>query len=189
MKVIVLTPKDIDNFKIDIIADSALQKSGKPFFIPEFAEKFQAKTKIAAHINRLGKNISRKFADRYYQEIGLCLSITATDLLSELQKNGEPWAKATAFDGSTIIGEFFDKRSIGNNVNVKVETNTSCEEFAEMNLNEKIEYAIEYASKFFTLKIGDIILLETNHKAINLSIGNKITASINGNDSIDIKIK
>ena len=58
-----------------------------------------------------------------------------------------------------------------------------------MNLNEKIECAIEYASKFFTLKIGDIILLETNHKAIDLFIGNKIAASLNGNDSIDIKIK
>lgn len=189
MKVIVLTPKDIDSFNIDIIADSALQKSGKPFFIPEFAKNFQAKPMIAAHINRLGKNISKKFAERYYQEIGLCLSITATDLLNDLKANGEPWAKATAFDGSTIIGEFFDKENIGSNVTVNVDTNSYSEEIKESDINEKIKCAIEYISKFFTLKIGDIILFETQHKAIKLSIGNKIMASLDGKNSIDIKIK
>lgn len=189
MKVIVLTQKDIENYNIDIIADSALQKSGKPFFIPEFAKAFQAKPMIAAHINRLGKNISKKFADRYYQEIGLCLSITATDLLNQLKANGEPWAMATAFDGSTIIGDFFSKEEIGNDLNITLETNSTNQISEENGITSKIATAIEYVSKFFTLKIGDIILLQSKQNAINLSIGDKIMANINGKNSIDIKIK
>jgi hypothetical protein len=37
---------------VDVMPDSALQKSGKPFFIPEFAKNFEFKTAVAVHMER-----------------------------------------------------------------------------------------------------------------------------------------
>ena len=45
--------------------DSALLKSNKPFFIPDFSERVEYETEIIIRICRLGKNISERFASRY----------------------------------------------------------------------------------------------------------------------------
>ena len=73
MKVIGLT----DNFQgsapsgtangfpgIFLMADSTLLKDGKPFFVPDFSADMVARPTFAIHMNRLGKNIAAKFANR-----------------------------------------------------------------------------------------------------------------------------
>ena len=61
-------------------------------------------------ISRLGKYIERKFAHRYYDEIGLGVDFTARDLQAKLKAKGLPWEKAKGFDGSAMIGSFYDKK-------------------------------------------------------------------------------
>jgi 2-keto-4-pentenoate hydratase/2-oxohepta-3-ene-1,7-dioic acid hydratase in catechol pathway len=48
--------------------ESALTRDGKPFFVPDFAERFDYETEIVVRINKLGKNIAERFAHRYYDE-------------------------------------------------------------------------------------------------------------------------
>ena len=91
---------------IDVIPESAIQKTGKPFFLPDFSESFRCRAAVGIRICRLGKNIAAKFASRYYEEAGICLTIEASDLLEKLKAAHAPWALATAFDGAVIVGSF-----------------------------------------------------------------------------------
>lgn len=60
--------------------DSAILRANKPFFIPEFSNEIHYETELIVKINRIGKHISPKFANRYYDEIGLGIDFTARDL-------------------------------------------------------------------------------------------------------------
>ena len=52
-----------------------------------------------------------------------------------------------------------------------------------------IDDAVEYVSRYFTLKIGDCLLFDFNAGEYEPAIGSHITAFINGNKSVAIKVK
>ena len=60
--------------------DSAILKDGKPFFIPDFSNEVHYETELVVRINRLGKNISPRFASRYYDALTVGIDFTARDL-------------------------------------------------------------------------------------------------------------
>lgn len=60
--------------------DSAILKDGKPFFIPDFSNEIHYETELVVRINRLGKNIASRFADRYYDAVTVGIDFTARDL-------------------------------------------------------------------------------------------------------------
>lgn len=180
---------DTQKQEIDVIPDSAIQKSGKPFFVPDFASSFHYRTATAVHVCRLGKNIAERFANRYYEEAGVCLVIEAADLLERLCAEGKPRALATAFDASHITGELtpLATASLGkNDVTLSVD-GTTLERVATPSAAD-FDKCIAEASRYFTLKIGDLILIETGgwHEA---AIDSRVTASIGDFESINIKIK
>lgn len=144
--------------------DSAVLLKKQPFFIPEFSNDIQHEVELLVKINKIGKHIDRKFAHKYYDEIGLGIDFTARDLQAELKKSGLPWEKAKAFDGSAVIGKFIEKEKIGDleNIGFRLEINGTVVQKGNSNqMLWKIDSLIEYISKFFTLKIGDIIFTGT----------------------------
>ncbi|MGL5920438.1 MAG: fumarylacetoacetate hydrolase family protein, partial [Bacteroidales bacterium] len=86
--------------------DSAILKDGKPFFIPDFSNQIEYETEIVIRIDRLGKNISEKFAPRYYNAVTVGIDFTARDLQTALRQKGQPWEISKAFDNSAVLGEF-----------------------------------------------------------------------------------
>ena len=60
--------------------DSAILKDGKPFFIPDFSNEIHYETELVVRINRLGKNIAPRFANRYYDAVTVGIDFTARDL-------------------------------------------------------------------------------------------------------------
>lgn len=64
-------------------ADSAVLKDHKPFFIPDHMGRIDYETEIVVRISKLGKNISERFAHRYYDAVTVGIDFTAR----ELQKN------------------------------------------------------------------------------------------------------
>ena len=93
--------------------DSAMLKSNKPFYLPDFSEDLHYETELIIKINRLGKNIAPQFAQRYFAEIGLGVDFTARDLQRKLKANGHPWEVAKAFDNSAVIGGFIPVEELG----------------------------------------------------------------------------
>ena len=57
--------------------DSAILKDGKPFFIPDFSKEIHYETELVVRINRLGKNIAPRFANRYYDAVTVGIDFTA----------------------------------------------------------------------------------------------------------------
>src|SRR5688572_30849940 len=74
--------------------ETALLVGRQPFFYPEFSKDVHYECEILVRINRLGKNIQKKYASRYYDEIGLGIDFTARDLQTQLKEKGLPWEKA-----------------------------------------------------------------------------------------------
>ncbi len=78
-------------------ADNVLSNSGKELYLPEYVEHLQVMPMLVLRINKVAKAVQPKFANRYYSEVSLALSLRA-DRLSE----GFPERMREDFDGSFI---------------------------------------------------------------------------------------
>ena len=105
-------------------------------------------------INRIGKYIEEKFAHKYYQHIGLGIDFTARDLQQNLKEKGLPWEKAKAFDGSALIGSWFDKEHFGFEPTgfELVKNGSTVQEGNTSQMLWSIDALIAEVSRFFTLK-------------------------------------
>jgi 2-keto-4-pentenoate hydratase/2-oxohepta-3-ene-1,7-dioic acid hydratase in catechol pathway len=144
--------------------DSAVLLNQHPFVIPEFSDDIHHEVEILVRINKVGKYIDAKFAQNYYDEIGLGIDFTARDLQSKLKEKGLPWEKAKAFDGSAVIGSFLSKKDFSSTENINFELKSNGNTVQKGNTSHmlwKIDELIAYVSQYFTLKIGDIIFTGT----------------------------
>lgn len=172
--------------------DTAILLKKNPFILPEFSNDVHHEVEVLVKINRLGKHIDRKFAHKYYQEIGLGIDFTARDIQSQLKTKGLPWEKAKAFDGSAVIGNFFDKSTLGdlNNLNFSLLKNEQPVQIGNTALMLwKIDALIEYVSKYFTLKIGDIIFTGTPAGVGPVAPNDRLAGFIEEKLAFDIKVK
>jgi len=145
-------------------SDSSILAKKQPFFIPDFSNDVHYEVEILVKINKLGKHIDKKFAPKYFDEIGLGIDFTARDLQSQLKSKGLPWEKAKSFDGAAVIGDWMPKKEFKDvdNINFSLEKNgTVVQQGNTEFMLWKIDEIIEYVSKYFTLKIGDIIFTGT----------------------------
>ncbi|MDC7994011.1 fumarylacetoacetate hydrolase family protein [Altibacter sp. HG106] len=144
--------------------DTAILLKKNPFLIPDFSSQVHHEVEVLVKIKKIGKHIDRKFAPGYYDEIGLGIDFTARDLQQQLKEKGLPWEKAKAFDGAAVVGNFIPKKELGDvdNIPFRLEKNGEIVQEATTQLMLwKIDELIEYVSKYFTLKIGDIIFTGT----------------------------
>ena len=72
-------------------ADSAILNQGKPFFIPDHLGRIDYETEVVVRICRLGKNISERYAHRYYDAVTVGIDFTARDLQKKASEAGQPW--------------------------------------------------------------------------------------------------
>ena len=172
--------------------DTAILLKKQPFFIPDFSEDVHHEVEILVKINKVGKHIDKKFAHKYYDEIGLGIDFTARDLQSELKEKGLPWEKAKAFDGSAVIGKWLTKEDVGDVNNIDFQLLKNDEVVQEGNTSHmlwKIDELIEYVSKYFTLKIGDIIFTGTPAGVGRVIANDKLKGFIDKKELFSITIK
>jgi len=144
--------------------DSAVLLKQHPFVIPAFSSDIHHEVELLVKISKVGKYIDPKFAHQYYDEIGLGIDFTARDLQQQLKDKGLPWEKAKAFDGSAVIGEFRSKKLFSSleNINFELKNNGQTVQMGNSGLMLwNIDELIAHVSKFFTLKIGDVIFTGT----------------------------
>ena len=172
--------------------DTAILLKKNPFIIPEFTQDVHHEVEILVKINRIGKHIDKQFAPKYYNQIGLGIDFTARDMQSQLKQKGLPWEKAKAFDGSAVIGKWFDKEGLGDlgSLAFRLEKNGSLvQEGNTAFMLWKIDELIEYVSKYFTLKIGDIIFTGTPAGVGPVAPNDRLTGFVKDQMAFDIKVK
>ena len=171
---------------------TAIINKGQPFFIPSFSNEVHYELELIIRVNRLGKFIQKKFSHKYYDEIGLGIDFTAIDMLLKLKNKGLPWEKAKAFDGSCLIGDWQNKNDFDNidNIDFRLIKNDEIVQNSNTNLMLwKVDELIEYISKFFTLKIGDIIFTGTPSGVGKVQLNDNLKGYIGDNELLSINIK
>jgi 2-keto-4-pentenoate hydratase/2-oxohepta-3-ene-1,7-dioic acid hydratase in catechol pathway len=172
--------------------DTSVLLKKQPFFIPEFSNDVHHEVEILVKINKVGKYIDKKFAHKYYDEIGLGIDFTARDLQAQLKSKGLPWEKAKAFDGAAVIGDWVPKKEFNdiNNINFSLYKNDEVVQQGNTSLMLwKIDEIIEYVSKYFTLKIGDIIFTGTPSGVGKVVANDKLKGFIEKQQMFSITVK
>jgi len=172
--------------------DTAVLKNNKPFYIPDFTNELHYETELIVKINRLGKNIAVKFASRYYDEIGLGVDFTARDLQRKLRAEGKPWEICKAFDNAAVIGNFLPISYFKNLQDISFHLNINEKTVQKGNSKDmifSIDELIAYVSRFFTLKIGDILFTGTPAGVGKVSVGDHLEGYISEEKMFDFFVK
>ena len=187
-----LSNKKPESPVIFIKPDTAILQSRLPFYIPPFSNLIHYEVEVLVRINRIGKYIEEKFAHKYYQEIGLGIDFTARDLQQNLKQKGLPWEKAKAFDGSALIGNWFNKNNFSDLNQLDFELVKNSETVQEGNTSQmiwSIDTLINEVSRFFTLKIGDIIFTGTPAGVGPVVENDVLEGYLEGKKAFTLKIK
>lgn len=172
--------------------DTSLLPKRQPFFYPDFSKDIHFETELVVRIDRLGKNIATKFAHKYYSELTLGIDFTARDLQQKLKEKGLPWEKAKAFDGSAPTGKFLPKANLPevNQLNFELKVNGESRQVGNTaQMLFSIDELIAYVSKYFTLKIGDLIFTGTPQGVGPIQIGDHLEATLEGEKVLDLKVR
>ncbi|TCK68738.1 2-keto-4-pentenoate hydratase/2-oxohepta-3-ene-1,7-dioic acid hydratase in catechol pathway [Winogradskyella wandonensis] len=172
--------------------DTSILLKKQPFFIPEFSDDVHHEVELLVKINKVGKYIDKKFAHKYYDEVGLGIDFTARDLQADLKAKGLPWEKAKAFDGAAVIGKWLPKSKFQdiNNINFSLKRNDEVVQSGNTQLMLwKVDELIEYVSKYFTLKIGDIIFTGTPAGVGKVFANDQLQGFIEDEELFSIKVK
>ena len=127
--------------------DTAIHINKRPFFIPPYATPCFCQIEAAVRISRLGKNISERWAYRYYDAATLVANMSAPSL---------PITQAYGFDDAVSIGEW---QTAG---------------WLTPELQQRAAALIALASKYFTLRQGDVLLIAPQDAAFPVNIGDRI---------------
>ena len=172
-------------------ADSVL-KDGKPFFFPDFSSEIHYETEIVIKIGRLGKNISERFAYRYYDEVTVGIDFTARDLQAFLRRQRLSWELCKAFDNSAAIGKFLPVASLGNlnQLSFHLDINgQTVQQGNTQNMIFSIDKIIAYVSRFFTLRTGDLIYTGTPEGIGPVKIGDHLQGYIGNQLLLDFYVR
>lgn len=173
-------------------SDSSLLKDGKPFFIPDFSSEIHYETELVVKIDRLGKNIAERFAHRYYSEVTVGIDFTARDLQRRLREQGLPWEISKAFDNSAVIGTFIPLEKAGNVNQLSFHLDMNGKTVQQGNTADmlfSVDQIIAYVSRFFTLKIGDLIYTGTPVGVGPVSIGDHLEGYLGERKLLDFHVR
>jgi len=172
--------------------DTALLRNNNPFFIPDFSSEIHFEVEIILKINRLGKSIQQKFANRYFEEIGIGIDFTARDVQRKCIEKGQPWEIAKAFDYSAAIGKFLNKSSFNSidDFQFRLDINgKTVQRGLTRNMIFKFDEIISYVSRFITLRTGDYIFTGTPSGVGPVKTGDHLQAFIEDKLLLDFFIK
>ena len=172
--------------------ETAIQPKGHPFFIPDFSQMIHYEIELVIKIDKIGKHIQEQFAHKYYSKIGLGIDFTARDIQEACKQQGLPWEKAKGFDGSAQISQNFINKEDLNIQDITFSLNKNGNEVQKGNSKNMIfsfDKIISYISRFYTLKIGDLIYTGTPSGVGQVKIGDKLNGFINNQEMLNVLIK
>lgn len=172
--------------------DTALLKDNEAFYYPEFTNDLHYECELVVRIDKVGKNISEKFAHKYYSKLSLGIDFTARDLQLKCKEKGLPWEIAKAFENSAPLSStWIDKNELSLNA-ISFELSKNNEVVQKGNTEDmlfSIDQIIAYLSKFMTLKTGDLIYTGTPAGVGPVKIGDRLIGKLNNQEMFNFEIK
>ena len=172
--------------------DTSLLIRNRPFYYPDFTKELHYEVELVVKISKTGKNIQKRFAHTYYDQVGLGFDFTARDLQDECKKKGLPWTIAKSFDQSAPIGKFFPKSRFRDPGDISFHLDLNGKTVQEGNSGMMIfsfDDIISYVSRFITLRAGDLLFTGTPSGVGPLKIGDRLEAYLDGEKTLSCMIK
>lgn len=173
--------------------ETALLPKNHPFHHPDHTGDLQFEVELVVRIHRLGKHIAEQFADRYYSEVGIGIDFTARDTQAYAKKHGLPWETAKAFDHSAPLGKrFIPLKSLRDPLDIRFELHKNGQVVQSASSSDMIfgfNALIAHVSKYFTLKIGDLLFTGTPAGVGRVVIGDVLEAFIEGEKLLRLEVK
>ena len=172
--------------------DSAILKGGKPFFIPDFAERFDYEAELVVRISKLGKNIAPRFAHRYYDAVTVGVDVTARDMQERFRREGLPWELCKGFDDSAVLGDFVSTEKLPAIQDLHFQLDIDGQTVQRGHTADmlfKVDEIIAYVSQFCTLKIGDLIFTGTPVGVGPVSVGQHLQGYLEGEKLLDFHVR
>lgn len=173
--------------------ETAILPKNHPFIYPGHTSDLHYELELVLRIKKLGKHIDAKFAHKYYDQIGLGIDFTARDVQKECKAKGLPWEKAKAFDHSAVLSRKFVKiGDLQNTSDIQFELVKNGESVQKGRSSDMIfdfAHLIAYISRYFTLKIGDLIFTGTPAGVGAVQKGDRLQGFLEGEKLLEINIK
>lgn len=173
--------------------DSSLLRNNDPFYIPDWTKDVHHEIELVLRVSKLGKGIEKRFAHRYYNQIGLGVDFTARDVQNQLKAKGLPWEKAKAFDRAAVLGgSFIPKESFNDLKNIQFRLDINGEPVQHGNSGLMIydfDEIISNISNYVTLKIGDLIYTGTPAGVGPVKPGDHLEGYIGDQKLLDFMVK
>jgi len=173
-------------------ADSALVKDGRPFFVPEYTQQCEYETEIVVRICRLGRSIATRWSHRYYDQVTVGIDFTARDLQRKLRSEGLPWELSKGFDGSAVIGEMqpLDALPDIQDLHFWLDKNgQTVQQGHTADMLHRVDEIVSYVSRFFTLKMGDLIYTGTPAGVGPVQEGDHLEGYLEGRKVLDCNVR
>ncbi|MBR6320243.1 MAG: fumarylacetoacetate hydrolase family protein [Prevotella sp.] len=164
-------------------ADSALLRTGKPFFVPDWTAQVDYEAELVIRICRLGKGIPVRFAHRYYDAMTVGIDFTARDLQREARQKGLPWTVCKGFDGSAVLGDWVPKEELPpvQGLHFRLDRNgQTVQQGHTADMLYGVDELIAYLSRFFTLRTGDLLYTGTPPGVGPVQIGDHLEGWLEG---------
>ncbi len=161
--------------------DISLNRDGNDYFCPDGITDFTVAPFVFIRIDKAGKSVGAKFAQRYYSRIGYGLNLTAKSLIDNTVP--QSFFTANSLDNSTYVSELFLPEEFPfNKINESLKqfvkqlqeksNNPAQDNFLALTdsqtLKEIFASKMEQITKLSSIRTGDFIALELcNHVKIH----------------------
>jgi acylpyruvate hydrolase len=172
--------------------DTALLIRNRPFYYPLFSNEIHYEVELVLKICKAGKNIQKRFAPNYYDEIGIGLDLTARDIQDAAKQKGLPWAIAKGFDQSAPVGKFLPKSGFPDVKNIRFRLDLNGKTVQDGNsslMMYDFDDIIFHISRYMTLRTGDYIFTGTPAGVGPVKLGDKLEAFIGDEKLLSCLIK
>lgn len=140
--------------------DTALLPPGAPFTIPAFSSDVHHEIELVLRISLDARDVPMHDAMAHVDAITIGLDFTARDVQSRCKAKGLPWEISKAFDGSAAIGSFVPLPH--GVIDFSLQKNgQTVQSGKSSDMLHGFESLLSYASRFFTLRRGDLLFTGT----------------------------
>ncbi len=175
--------------QLTLIADSSITPPGRPVFLPVFADSWAAEFYFALKICRLGKDISLKFARRYFDSFTVAMRLVPVAMAEALRAAGRSDGVVSVFDNALTLGQWMPFADADAEEDAPITLALNDSEIVITDPELCAAQAVETVSRFCTLKTGDIIMPFRLTPAIMVETGSRFVVSIAGHQLMGLTLK
>lgn len=174
--------------------DTALLRNNDPFYLPAFSNEIHYECELVVRINRVGRAIERRFAHRYYDEVGLGIDFTARDLQRRAIAEGLPWESCKSFDHSAAVSpRFLSLAELGGDIqrlHFDLSLNGEPRQAGDTaRMLWTVDEQIAWVSQFVLLRMGDLLFTGTPAGVGCVAAGDTLRASLEGRELLNFDIR